>query len=98
MQYCGKEKGVEKNFHFFQNNIIEEILVVTTLNKWPNLTPIVRKSEIIAYWKKSVRTIQYNTHSILIEKKKIIWKTKSNNKTKLKCKTFYKSTSSDSSN
>lgn len=30
MQYCGKEKGGENFFHFFQNNNIEEILAVTT--------------------------------------------------------------------
>lgn len=66
----GKKKGVEKNFHIFQNNIIEEILAVTTPNKWPNLSLIVKKYDIIAYWKKSIRTIHYNSCSILKEKKK----------------------------
>lgn len=66
----GKKREVKIFFTFSKTITLKRFWQLPPPNKWPNLSLIVKKSDIIAYWKKSIRTIQYNSSSILIEKKK----------------------------
>lgn len=76
-----------------KNNNLSKFLEIKYL--WPNLFPIVRKSDIITYRQEVIRTIQYNSCNILIEKK---LKRKQNQTIKQKQNAEYSTSSSDSSN